>query len=156
MVYQPNTIKGNKPVTIGHQFSTTVLLPEAEKGLSPSWVIPLMTSRVSTDEDKELVGSRQIDRLLKDSKLPFGQRFCVDVGDTSYSKPACLNANRHHRHLVTVARIRGTRVLYRQFVPDPNKTKRSVGCPRSYGARFALQEPETWHHSWLKEHNIDF
>ncbi len=145
MVYQPNTIKGNKPVTIGHQFSTTGLLPEAEAGMSSSWVIPLMTSRVSTDEDKELVGSGQIDALLKDSKLPFGKSLCVDVGDTSYSKPACLHANRHHPHLVTVVRLRGTRVLYRQFVPDPHATKRSVGRPRSYGERFALQEPETWH-----------
>jgi hypothetical protein len=145
MVYQPNPIKGNKPVTIGHQFSTTVLLPEAEAGMSPSWVIPLMTRRVSTDEDKELVGSGQTNALLTDAKLPFGARFCVDVGDTSYSKPACLHANRHHPHLVTVARIRGTRVLYQQFTPDPGETKRPVGCPRSYGERFALQEPETWH-----------
>lgn len=145
VVYQPNPIKGNKPVTIGHQFSTAVLLPEAEEGMSPSWVIPLMTSRVATDEDKELVGSGQIDALLKDAKLPFGKRFCVDVGDTSYSKPACLHANRHHRHLVTVARIRGTRVLYQQFVPNPSEIKRPVGCPRSYGERFVLKEPETWH-----------
>ena len=145
MVYQPNPIKGKKPVTIGHQFSTAVLLPEAEEGIAPSWVIPLMTSRVSTDQDKELVGSRQIDELLKDPKLPFGQRLCVEVGDTSYSKPACLHANRHHRRLVTIARLRGTRVLYRQFVADPQQTKRPVGCPRSYGARFALQEADTWH-----------
>lgn len=145
VVYQPNPIKGNKPVTIGHQFSTAVLLPEAEEGLSPSWVIPLMTNRVSTDEDKDLVGSGQIDALLKAPQLPFGKRFCVDVGDTSYSKPACLHVNRHHRQLVTVARMRGTRVLYQQFVPDGNETKRAVGRPRSYGKRFALQDPETWH-----------
>ncbi len=145
MVYQPNTIKGNTPVTIGHQYSTVALLPEAEEGMSPSWVIPLMTSRVSTDEDKELVGSGQIDALLKDPKLPFGRNFCVDVGDTSYSKPACLHANRHHSHLVSVVRVRGTRVLYQQFVSDPDQPKRSVGRPRSYGERFALQEPDTWH-----------
>jgi hypothetical protein len=146
MVYQPNTIKGNKPVTIGHQYSTAVLLPEAEEGISSSWVIPLLTCRVPTNEDKELVGSGQIDALLKDPKLPFGKSLCVDVGDTSYSKPACLHANRHHRHLVTIARARGTRVLYQQFVSDnPNEGKRSVGHPIWYGQRFALQEPETWH-----------
>ncbi len=144
MVYQPNTIKSNTPVTIGHQYSTTVLLPEAEVGMSPSWSIPLMTRRVPTNEDKELIGSGQIDALLKDSKLPFGKSFCVDVGDTSYSKPACLHANRHHRRLVTISRVRGTRVLYQQFVPDPSK-KRAAGRPRSYGQRFALREPETWH-----------
>lgn len=147
IVYQPNTIKGNKPVTIGHQYSTTVLLPEAEAGMSPSWVIPLMTCRVPTNKDKELVGSEQIDALLKDPKLPFGQSLCVDVGDSSYSKPACLHTNRYHRNLVTIARVRGTRVLYQQFVPDPDKTSRPVGRPRSYGERFALQEPETWHQS---------
>ena len=145
MVYQPNAIKGNKPITVGHQFSTTVLLPEAEAGLSASWVIPMMTRRVTTREDKELVGSEQINALLEDPQLPFGQSFCVDVGDTSYSKPACLHAKRHHPNLVSIARLRGTRVFYQQFVPDPAETSRSVGRPQRYGERFALQEPETWH-----------
>ena len=63
MVYQPNTIRGNTPITIGHQYSTTSLLPEAEKGISSSWVIPLMVCRVRTSEDKELVGSGQIDEV---------------------------------------------------------------------------------------------
>ena len=145
MVYQPNSIKGNIPVTIGHQYSTTVLFPERESKMSPSWVVPLMTCRVPTDKDKELMGSGQIDALLNDSELPFGNSLCVDVGDTSYSKPACLHANRHHPNLVTIARLRGTRVLYQQFVPDPNEVKRPVGCPRRYGERFSLQECETWH-----------
>lgn len=146
IVYQPNTIKGNKPIAIGHQYSTTALLTETEAGVSPSWVIPLMTSRVSTNEDKELVGSGQIGALLKDPKLPFGQSLCVDVGDTSYSKPACLHANRHHRQLVTIARARGTRVFYQQFVPDnPDEAKQAVGHPTWYGQRFALQESDTWH-----------
>lgn len=146
IVYQPNAIKGNKPVTIGHQYSTTGLLPEAEEGISPSWVVPLMTCRVPTNEDKELVGSGQIDALLKDPKLPFGQSLCVDVGDSSYSKPACLDANRHHRHLVTITRSRGTRVFYRQLVPDNSDGAiRPVGHPTWYGHRFALQESQTWH-----------
>lgn len=145
MVYQPNPIKGNKPVTIGHQYSTTALLPEAAEGVSPSWVIPLLTRRVCTAEDKELVGSKQIDALLKDPQLPFGKSLTVAVGDSSYSKPACLHANRHHPNLVTVARLRGTRTLYRQCAPDPEQIKRPVGRPQHYGARFALQEATTWH-----------
>jgi hypothetical protein len=146
VVYQPNAIKGNKPITIGHQYSSTILLPEKEESISPSWVIPLATSRVSTNEDKELVGSKQIGRLLKDPKLPFGRDFCVDVGDSSYSKPACLHANRHHANLVTIARARGTRVFYQQIVSDkPGETTQAVGHPTWYGQRFTLQEAETWH-----------
>lgn len=146
MVHQPNLIKGNKPVTVGHQYSSLVLLPEAEAAVSPSWVVPLMVRRVKTSEDKELVGSEQIDALLKDPDLPFGESFCVDVGDSSYSKPACLHSKRHHARLVSIARLRGNRVLYRQFVPDPEAAERSgAGRPKRYGERFALQEPETWH-----------
>ena len=146
MVYQPNQVKGNKPVTVGHQYATTALLPEAEAGVSPSWVIPLLTRRVTTAEDKELVGSGQVDALLSDPQLPFTRSLCVDVGDSSYSKPACLAANRHQPHLVTIARARGTRVFYRQLVADnPEVTQEPVGHPTWYGQRFALQEPDSWH-----------
>ncbi len=146
MVHQPNPVKGNKPVTVGHQYSSLVLLPEAEAAVSPSWVVPLMARRVRSSEDKELVGSEQIDALLKEPALPFGESFCVDVGDSSYSKPACLHSKRHHSRLVSVARLRSNRVLYQEFVPDPEAVERSgAGRPKRYGERFALQEPETWH-----------
>lgn len=146
MVYQPNAVKGNKPVTIGHQYSTTVMLPEAEKGMSPSWVIPLMTARVSTNQDKELVGSTQVEALLQDPKLPFGKHLCVHVGDSNYSKPACLQASRHHGHLVNIARARGTRTFYRQFVPTAEEAQATgAGHPTWYGAKFSLKKPETWH-----------
>jgi len=145
MVHQPNMVKGNKPVTVGHQYSTTGILPEAEVGVSPSWIVPLMTRRVKTSEDKELVGSEQINALLADSTLPFGASFCVDVADSSYSKPACLYSKRQHSKLVSITRLRGNRVLYQQFVPDPNEAQSGGGRPQQYGERFALQEPESWH-----------
>lgn len=143
MVYQPNTVRGKKPVTIGHQYSTVAVLPEAEPGVSSSWVIPLLTRRVPTDEDKELVGAEQIDLLLKDDRLPFNHDLCVEVGDTSYSKPAYLHANRHHRQLVTIARVRGTRTFYRQ--PGAGTAESGAGHPTWYGDVFSLQEESTWH-----------
>lgn len=143
LVYQPHTVKGNKPITIGHQYSTVAVLPEAEAGVSSSWVIPLLTRRVSTDEDKELVGAEQVDLLLKDSRLPFGRDLCVEVGDTSYSKPAYLHANRHHCHLVTMARVRGTRTFYQQ--PVPISSESGAGHPTWYGDVFSLKEESTWH-----------
>jgi hypothetical protein len=146
MVYQPNNIKGNKPVTVGHQYSTTALLPEAEDEVSPSWIVPLITGRVTTEEDKELVGSQQIDVLLKDAKLPFAQSLCVVVGDSSYSKPAYLHANQRHPNLVTIVRVRSNRVFYRQFEPNTSEeVSTPVGHPTWYDQRFALQEPDTWH-----------
>lgn len=143
MVYQPTVVKGNKPVTIGHQYSTVALLPEAEAGLSGSWLVPLMTQRVATTEDKELVGAAQIDALLTDGKLPFHVSTCAEVGDSSYSKPEYLAANRHHTNLITIARVRGNRTFYRQPCDEAAKVGR--GHPTWFGQTFRLPDPTTWH-----------
>jgi hypothetical protein len=141
MVYHPNPVKGNKPVTVGHQYSSVALLPEPEQDLSSSWVVPLRTKRVRTDQDKELVGAKQIDALLQDPLLPFHNELCVEVGDTSYSKPAYLHANRHLANLVTIARARSNRTFHRQYV----STETPSGHPRWYGDPFSLPDPTTWH-----------
>ncbi|MBA3573003.1 MAG: transposase [Pyrinomonadaceae bacterium] len=142
MVYQPNLVKGNKPITVGHQYSTVALLPEAEAGLTSSWLIPLLVRRIGTEEDKELVGAAQIDALLSQQELPFRHRLCVEVGDTSYSKPAYLCANRKHGNLVTIARARSNRIFYRQFVAD--ERVKELGHPTWYGRAFPLRNPDDW------------
>jgi len=141
MVYQPNQVKGNKPVTVGHRYSTVALLPEKEATTAP-WIVPLATSRVESPADKELVAAEQVDRLLSDPDLPFHDQLCVEVGDTHYSKPAYLGANRHHQNLVTIARARSNRTLYRRASLDEVVNK---GHPRWYGEPFSLKDPATWH-----------
>jgi hypothetical protein len=119
------------------------LLPEAESGMAAHWVLPLMTQRVATTDDKELVGARQIDALLRNGDLPFTSALCVAVGDTSYSKPEYLHANRHHANLVTIARVRSNRTFYRQVVVHESEQKR--GHPTWYGDAFDLKQPASWH-----------
>jgi len=141
-VYQPNTIKGNKPIVIGHQYSFWAWLPEATQPKTGNWIVPLSVQRVSSQANKELVGAKQLSDLLTDKDLPFGETFCVEVADSAYSKPAYLNANREHANLVTIARARGTRTFYRQ--PAPNDKPAEKGHPTWYGKPFRLKEPETW------------
>ena len=43
-VYAPNTVAGNTPVTIGHQYSIAAYLPEKLTALSPPWIVPLSWS----------------------------------------------------------------------------------------------------------------
>ena len=143
MVYQPEVVKGKLPVTIGHQYSTVAVGPEPETQVSPSWVVPLLTRRVATNEDKEMVGARQIGDLIEDGKLPFGRSLCVEVGDSSYSKPAYLHAHRKHPHLVTIARVRSNRTFYHQPVPVEDEVARR-GHPTWYGEAFYLPKPESW------------
>jgi DDE superfamily endonuclease len=151
MVYQPNLVKGNKPVTIGHQYASVALLPEVETGVVSHWLLSLMLQRVATTDDKERVGATQIDALLSDGDLPFARSLCVEVGDTSYSKPEYLQANRHHHNLVTIARARSNRTFYRQVVAHPVAGTRGAqseqrrGHPTWYGDAFCLKNPATWH-----------
>lgn len=146
MVYQPEVVKGKLPVTIGHQYSTVALGLEAEAGVTSSWVLPLMTERVASEQDKERVGMEQIEKLLKDEKLPFGQALTVEVVDSSYSKAESLYAHRKYPNVVTLARSRGNRTYYRKYVPSDEAQKEpGKGHPIWYGERFSLADAETWH-----------
>jgi hypothetical protein len=145
MVYQPEVVKGKLPVTIGHQYSTVALGLEPEAGISSSWVLPLLTERVSTAEDKEMVGARQIEMLLKDIKLPFAQGLTLEVADSSYSKPAYLHAHRKFSNLVTEVRVRGNRTFYHKHAPTAEEIEKpNQGHPTWYGERFSLSNPKTW------------
>ena len=142
-VYQPTLIRGNKPITIGHQYSTVVLLPEKKSASAPAWVVPLSVQRVPTDADKELVGTEQLRALLNDPQMPFHGQLCASARDASYSKPVCLVAERQHENLVSITRVRSNRVFYHTYEPPP-EAEPHPGHPRWYGERFALREPETW------------
>lgn len=142
-VHYPNPIGGNKPIAIGHQYSSVVLRTEKEPRMTKSWVVPMSVRRVATDEDKELVGARQMRELLEAPELPWHGELIVEVGDTSYSKPAYLHANRKHDNLVQVARVRSNRTFYQQFVyPDGQRPSHR---PKCYGEAFQLPDSTTWH-----------
>jgi hypothetical protein len=142
LVYQPNPIADNTPITIGHQYSSVALLLEQSAQRSPSWVVPLSTARVATADDKEGIGAAQIDTLLLDPNLPFHQELCVEVADSKYSKPAYLHAHRRHANLITIVRVAANRTFYRP--PETAAQPSGAGHPRWYGARFALNDPSTW------------
>jgi hypothetical protein len=141
-VYQPTVIVGQKPITIGHQYSVVALLPGRPHRTSAVWVVPLASHRVASHADKELVGAAQLATLLTDPALPFHDQLCVEVADSSYSKPAYLHANRQHHQLVSVVRLRGCRTVY--HAPPPPPGPRTTGHPRWYGAPMALGAPTTW------------
>jgi hypothetical protein len=91
-----------------------------------------------------MVGAEQITVLLNDEQMPFHGELCVEAGDTGYSKPKYLAANRGHANLVTVARVRSNRTFYRQPEEDDSSAS-TAGHPTWYGEAFKLPDPETWH-----------
>jgi hypothetical protein len=67
------------------------------------------------------------------------------VGDSRYSKPEYLYANRHHPTLVTLARVRSNRTFYQPpSGADEEARSKRRGHPTWYGAAFKLQDASTW------------
>ena len=139
-VYQPNAVKSNKPITIGHAYSTVVVLPETTAAQGPAWVVPVSVARVPSTDNKEVVGAQQLQALLADPSLPFHDQLCVEVVDSAYGKPTYLAHNRASANLVTIARARNTYTVYLPPTGEPT----SAGHPTWYGAAFDLDDEATW------------
>jgi hypothetical protein len=141
-VYQPNPIRGNKPVTVGHPFSDVFLLPERNSQEYGHWALPLSGKRVKTKADKKQVAAQQIGRLLNNRGLPFYQQLCALVGDSDYSTPAFLAAICSQKNLVGIVRVRSNRVFSRPPKVTHSDPKR--GRPVIYGKPFKLGDGRTW------------
>ncbi len=138
-VYQANMLKGNKPVTIGHQYSILAQLPARLAG-APPWVVPLTMRRVRTAEKEVRVAAEHLDMLMGSAELPWHGQLSVVVADSKHSQPAYLYRGQQHPNLVTITRARNNRTLH-QLYQGPQ----ARGPRRSFGERFSLNEPSTWH-----------
>lgn len=137
IVHAPNHVPGQKPITVGHEYSLVVYLPEQEGDRNAHWTYPLAIRRVQSHETGPKVGFQQVQMLV--TQTAFQWELCVSVADAAYS-------TRHHvfngapiPNLIQIARMRSNRILYRQPRPFPGKRQR--GRPISYGESFRLNEP---------------
>ncbi len=142
IIYQPNTIKGNKPINIGHSYSVLTALPEREETGDIPWAIPLTVERVKSSVTGKQVGSQQLKQILTNENLPWSNHLSVVVVDSDYSAKTFLAEQEQHSNLVVVTRVRSNRVFYAS--PEPQIIP-SLGHPRWYGAKFDLKDEATWH-----------
>lgn len=141
-IYSPNPTPGNKPIAIGHKYSILAALPEKSTGHAAPWLIPLSVRRVPSDQKGSDIGIAQLNDLLDDNGLRFGQELTVQVGDSEYSSKSFLGQLAQRKNLVNVVRIRSNRNLYRSTLPkDIEKTR---GHPQWYANAFKFHAPDTW------------
>lgn len=139
-VYAPNTISGNKPVTIGHQYSIAAYLPEKIGQNTPPWILPLACHRVATDEKGPLIGMQQITKCVE-SQEKFKDKLCVVAADSAYSNPECLVESAKNPNQVQVSRVRSNRVFHYQ-ANEEKITK--TGRRKQFGDKFKLKDGATW------------
>ncbi len=142
IIYQPNTVKGNKPINIGHSYSVLTALPEKEETGQIPWAIPLKVNRVKSSSTGKQVGSQQLEQILTQSNLPWSNHLSVVVVDSDYSAKTFLAEQEQHSNLVVVTRVRSNRVFY--TCPE-TRAKPSKGHPKWYGNKFDLKDETTWH-----------
>ncbi len=150
-IYQPNTLKGNKPVNIGHQSSLLAYLPEKEEQ-SPPWTVPLNFRRVRSGETKNQAGAEQVKECLWAEGLPFSGKLKVLVGDSEFSARTFLGeiygdeaddeGGKKSDDQVTIVRSAGNRTFYHP--PPEIEGDNPVGHPTWYGVPFRLLDEETW------------
>ena len=142
IIYQPNTIKGNKPINIGHSYSVLTALPEKEETGQIPWAIPLTVNRVKSSSTGKQVGSQQLKQILTNENLPWSNHLSVVVVDSDYSAKTFLAEQEQHPNLLVVTRVRSNRVFY--TTPE-TRAKPSKGHPKWYGDKFDLKDETTWH-----------
>src|SRR3990167_4080178 len=131
-VYAPNTISGNKPVTIGHQYSIAAFLPEKIDNHSPPWIVPLSCHRVTTDEKGSMVGMKQISQCIQ-SHSTFKNALCVSVADSAYSNADPICESNKNPKQVHISRLRNNRVLHYNISQEHTA---KIGRKKCFGDQF--------------------
>jgi DDE superfamily endonuclease len=137
-VHSPNPISGNKPITIGHQYSLVAYLPEKSSKNSPPWILPLSYNRVPSDQKGTVLGMEQINTCI--GQPAFQNALCVSVGDCAYSQPDCIVISYRNKNQVHLSRVKNNRIFYNahESLDSPG-----LGRPKCYGTPFKLNDIKT-------------
>lgn len=143
IVYAPNVVPGNKPITVGHQYSVMGFLPEQSlDNKNIPWILPLSTRRVPSNHNGIIVGVEQLHQIMPF----FDQELAVMLGDSAYSTPKFINAIQYYDNAILIARLRSNRILNQKAPPKKQKitNRRTRGHEQWYGEEFKLKDETTW------------
>lgn len=131
MIYVPNLPHATKPVSVGWQFSTVMLLPDQPS----SWGAILSQRRIASCQTAITVGIAQLEALRL--QLPSSARL---LADRWYATGPFLQACQRLQ-MPSLLRLKRNRKLYRPAPPHPPGKR---GRPRKDGDLFQGSCPETW------------
>ena len=130
-----NVIASNRSLGVGYPVSALHLgTGEA------AWCPPLALDRLGPQDDANAVAVKQIESLLRDKTLPFGQELCLLRGDSSYGKAIFLSSLYYLDKLALIVRLRPGIKVWAQ-APDDDLTG---GTRRIYCDKFYLTDASGW------------
>jgi hypothetical protein len=130
-VHHPTPIRGNKPVTIGHDYS---VIGQIDLGSWDSWLAVLDVQRIATSLTPVEVGLSQMMEVVR--RCP---DWLVFTGDCEYSLPLTVACLAQCEQASGIFRLRSNRKLY-----GKPPVYSGQGRPRRHGCLFRLNDPTTW------------
>jgi hypothetical protein len=126
--HQPSAIPWRRPVTIGHGYSTIVLVPEQQG----SWALPLLHERMVQQTPVEC-GAQQLEQIC--AKLTTRP---LSLWDSEYGCAAFLKAT------AQVKADKLIRLRTNLCLEGPTKPYQGHGPHPIHGIPFKFQDPSTW------------
>jgi hypothetical protein len=144
--HKATAVPGNRPITIGYDFSTIAWVPHTEQE-PDSWCLPLLHERIRPESSPLATASEQLARVL--ASLGEDAARVVIMGDSEYASAPFLKATAELA-CSRLCRLRPNRMLYQ---PPPAYSGR--GRRRIHGAKFRLKDPTTWSQPVEEQHLQD-
>lgn len=127
--HQPTLIAGNKPIAVGHGFSTIAWIPEGQG----SWALPLRHERITSFETPLSRAAFQLKQVCKQLPVRPIVTYDSEYGNASFIKQtAGIAAD-------LLLRLRSNMCLW--GAPPPYSGK---GRPKVHGDKFKLADSSTW------------
>ncbi len=127
--HQPTQIAGNKPITVGHGFSTIAWIPEAQG----SWALPLRHERITSFETPLSRAAFQLRQVCKHLQVRPIAVYDSEYGNASFVKQTVgIEAD-------LLLRLRPNLCLW--GAPPSYCGK---GRPKLHGDKFKLADASTW------------
>ncbi len=143
ITHAPNPAPGNKPITVGHQYSVLTLLPDDTPASQKHWLMPLSARRVSSDKKGNEVGMNQLSDLISSQNLT--DQLTLSIGDCLYGSEPCRVTAAKQDNLVHIFRLNSKRnVFCAPESPTANKSDcRKAGRRQEFGAKMNLGQVDT-------------
>lgn len=136
--HQPTAVPGNRPITLGHGYSTLAWVPEAEG----SWAVPLLHERIASTDTPIGCASQQLRQLCGElSHRPLAL-YDAEYGCAPFVKATADIAADKLMRLRPNLCLRGKPIY--------------TGCGRrpTHGEKFKLGDESTWD-TPLESHDLD-
>lgn len=127
--HQSTPVPGQKPITIGHTYSTICYLADDH------WALPLSIERVASKDNKVLKGVQQLTEISQHEH--FKDSLVVCGADSAYSCASAICTSYSQENVILISRMKNNRVVHKRWMA-PEKKKR--GRPKKYGAKCHLSD----------------